>query len=63
MAGFIVFDYEDRYPEAAKAIGELISAGKLTPREDVVGGGIEKFGETLNLLFEGANTGKLVLKL
>jgi NADPH-dependent curcumin reductase CurA len=63
MTGFVVFDYEDRYPEAAQAIGELIKSGKLKPREDVVEGGIEKFGETLNLLFEGANTGKLVLKL
>jgi NADPH-dependent curcumin reductase CurA len=63
MTGFVVFDYEDRYPEAAAAIGELIRAGKLTPREEVVEGGIAKFGETLNLLFEGANTGKLVLAL
>jgi len=63
MAGFVVFDYEDRYPEAAAAIGELIRSGDLVPREDVVEGGIERFGATLNLLFEGANTGKLVLKL
>lgn len=63
MAGFIVFDYEDRYAEAAEAISELLRAGTLVAREDVVPGGIEAFGETLLMLFRGANTGKLVLEL
>ena len=33
------------------------------PREDIADGGIERFPETLLRLFEGENTGKLVLKV
>ena len=61
MAGFIVFDYEARYGEAAAAISEMLRDGALVAREQVTPGGIAAFGDTLNLLFAGANTGKLVL--
>ncbi|GAB0107718.1 NADP-dependent oxidoreductase [Nocardia sp. JMUB6875] len=61
MTGFVVFDYADRYGEAAAEIAQWIAEGKLKSREHVVEGGVAKFGETLNLLFSGGNTGKLVL--
>ena len=63
MAGFVVFDYLDRYAEAQEQIGKWIKSGELTAREHVVDGGIDAFGDSLNLLFAGANTGKLVLKV
>jgi hypothetical protein len=62
MAGFVVFDYADRYPEAARELGGWLADGSLRSREDVVDG-IETFPETLNMLFTGANTGKLVLRV
>ncbi|GAA4473633.1 NADP-dependent oxidoreductase [Rhodococcus olei] len=63
MAGFIVFDYADRFPEAHAALSNWIRRGDLVAREQVETGGIEAFGRTLNMLFDGANTGKLVLRV
>jgi NADPH-dependent curcumin reductase CurA len=63
MTGMVVFDYADRYGEAAREMAHWIAAGRLKAREDVVKGGIDAFPETLLMLFEGTNTGKLVLEL
>ncbi|WP_194828941.1 NADP-dependent oxidoreductase [Nocardia sp. XZ_19_231] len=63
MTGFVVFDYADRYGEAIGQIGQWLAEGTLKSREHVVDGGVARFGETLNLLFTGGNTGKLVLAL
>ena len=63
MRGLIVFDWADRIPEAIAQLGDWHGAGRLKIREDVRGGGIDAFPSTLNLLFTGANNGKLVLKV
>lgn len=63
MTGFVVFDFEDRYPEAIAQISAWLADGTLIPREYVVEGGIASFGDALTMLFNGANTGKLVLKV
>ncbi|MEV0291981.1 NADP-dependent oxidoreductase [Nocardia sp. NPDC050710] len=63
MTGFVVFDYADRYGEAVAQIAQWLAEGKLKSREHVVDGGVARFGETLNMLFTGGNTGKLVLAL
>ncbi|MEU6187857.1 NADP-dependent oxidoreductase [Nocardia sp. NPDC047038] len=63
MTGFVVFDYADRYGEAVAQIAQWLAEGKLESREHVVEGGVARFGETLNMLFSGANNGKLVLAL
>jgi len=62
MTGMVVFDYEDRYPEAVAQLAEWLDAGKLTHREHVVDGGVHDFPAVLRKLFAGENTGKLVLK-
>jgi len=62
MQGFVVFDYADRYAEAAKEMAGWMMAGRLKTREDIVEG-LETFPETLLKLFRGENTGKLVLKV
>ncbi|MES1952105.1 oxidoreductase [Salinisphaera sp. S4-8] len=62
MEGFVVFDYADRYGEAAKALAGWLSEGKIQHREDIVEG-FENFPDTLLKLFEGSNFGKLVLKV
>jgi NADPH-dependent curcumin reductase CurA len=61
MAGFVVFDFAQRYQEAVGQLGRWLQAGELQSREDVVEGGIEQFPEALLKLFHGGNTGKLVL--
>jgi NADPH-dependent curcumin reductase CurA len=63
MTGFVVSDYGDRYLEGAGEMAGWLSAGKLVSREDIAEGGLERFPETLLRLFEGGNTGKLVLEV
>jgi len=62
IQGFIVFDYAARYGEAKKDITEWISQGKIKRKFHVVNG-LENCPETLQLLFSGGNTGKLVVKV
>ena len=63
LQGLIVFDWQSRFPEAIQALGTWQKEGRLIIREDVREGGLEKFGQTLNLLYTGGNNGKLVLKV
>jgi NADPH-dependent curcumin reductase CurA len=63
MTGLIVFDYEERYPEAIDKLAAWIDEGRLVVREQIVKGGIEQFHDTLLSLFAGGNTGKLLLEL
>jgi NADPH-dependent curcumin reductase len=63
MTGMVVFDYADRYPEATTELAGWLSTGKLRSLEDVVGGGVQAFPDTLLRLFNGDNTGKLVLQV
>jgi NADPH-dependent curcumin reductase CurA len=63
MKGMVVFDYADRYGEAAAELAGWLADGRLISREDVVSGDIRAFPGTLLKLFKGENTGKLVLAL
>ncbi|MFI1538150.1 NADP-dependent oxidoreductase [Streptomyces anandii] len=63
MEGFVVFDYAERYAQAARDISAWIGAGRVKVREHVVRGGVDDFPGTLQMLFRGENTGKLVLEL
>jgi len=60
MTGFVFSDYLDRLGEGAQDMAGWLAAGDLKSREDVAEG-FDNFPETLLRLFEGANTGKLVL--
>lgn len=62
MKGMLVFDYADRYAQAAQEIAGWMVAGKLKSREDVVEG-LETFPDTFLKLFTGENVGKLILKV
>ncbi|QHJ10221.1 Putative NADP-dependent oxidoreductase YfmJ [Paraglaciecola mesophila] len=62
MEGIVVFDNVKHYGEAAEQMAKWIAEGKLKAKEHVVKG-IEHFPETLLMLFNGENTGKLVLKV
>jgi NADPH-dependent curcumin reductase CurA len=62
MTGFVVFDYAERYSDAAREIGGWLKEGKLKSREDVVQG-LDTFPDTLLKLYKGENTGKLILQV
>lgn len=62
MEGFIVFNYQARYGEAAREMAGWMMAGKLKSKEDIVGG-FQTFPDTLLKLFRGENTGKLLIKV
>lgn len=62
VQGFIVLDHFGRAPEAAREISGLIAEGKLTPLETVVEG-FEELPSTINMLFDGKNVGKLMVKI
>jgi len=63
MTGFVVSDYGELYAEGIREMAGWLAAGELVSREDIADGGLERFPETLLRLFEGTNTGKLVLAL
>jgi len=62
MEGFVIFDYEARYPEAQSQLREWLTAGKIRSHEDMVDGFME-FPRALGRMFEGANTGKMLVRL
>jgi NADPH-dependent curcumin reductase CurA len=62
LKGFIVLDHFGRMQEAAADIAELIAAGKMQQLETVVEG-FETLPSAINMLFDGANTGKLVVRV
>jgi hypothetical protein len=63
MAGFLVFDYVDRFPEAVTEMSRWLEEGRLKSVEDTVRGDVGSFPDVLARLFSGQNTGKLVLEL
>jgi NADPH-dependent curcumin reductase len=63
MTGMVIFDYQDQFPHATAEIAHWIKSGQLKSREHIVVGDITDFPGTLLMLFEGQNTGKLVLAI
>ena len=62
VEGFLVMDYMNRAMEAVTALGRWWMEGKLKYRVDVVEG-IEHAPKALNMLFDGSNMGKLLVKV
>ncbi len=62
MQGFILFDYLPRFAEAAEKLGTWVAEGKLRNRVHVVEG-LESAPKAINMLFNGENIGKLVVKV
>lgn len=61
LQGFIILDHLGRAAEATAEIAGLIAQGKLTPLETVVTG-FEQLPTAINMLFDGTNVGKLVVR-
>jgi NADPH-dependent curcumin reductase CurA len=62
VQGMIVFDWKDRYGEAAAALAAHFAAGRLKYRESVVEG-IDNAPRGLIALFQGENFGKQLVRL
>ena len=62
VQGFLILDYFDRIKDATTQLAQWIGEGKLQSRETIVEG-LANTPESLNLLFDGGNTGKLVVKI
>jgi NADPH-dependent curcumin reductase CurA len=63
MTGMLVFDYQDRYPQAMAELGQWLRDGRLVAREHIVHGSVADFPDVLLMLFAGQNTGKLILAI
>jgi NADPH-dependent curcumin reductase CurA len=62
LEGFIVLDHLGRIGEAIGDLARWMQEGKLQPLETIVEG-FEQLPTAINMLFDGANTGKLVVRV
>lgn len=62
VQGFIVTDYVNRLPEAISAIAQWMKSGQIKYAEDIVEG-LENAPKAVLKLFDGSNTGKLIVKV
>ena len=62
MEGIVVFDYAPRYGEAVAEMAKWMGEGSFKSKEDIVQG-LQTFPQSLLMLFEGKNFGKLVLQV
>jgi NADPH-dependent curcumin reductase CurA len=62
MEGFLVLDYLHRAAEAVTALATWHAQGRLKYRVDVVEG-LAEAPRAINRLFDGSNTGKLIVRV
>lgn len=62
MEGFVVMDYENDYETALKDLASWIKQHKLVHQSDIHQG-LENFPDIFQMLFDGRNKGKLLLKI
>ena len=62
MQGFIVFNYAEKYPEAIEQLSQWLSEGKLTYTETIAEG-FDTIPQAFLDLFEGKNSGKMLVKI
>ena len=62
LQGFIILDHYAKLAEVSGQLAEWIADGSLKPLETVVEG-FEQLPTAINMLFDGANVGKLVVRV
>lgn len=62
MQGFIVGNYSSRFPEGIHHLTQWLDEGKLTYQETIIKG-FDKIPEAFIGLFEGKNTGKMLVEI
>ncbi|KAL2063963.1 hypothetical protein VTL71DRAFT_4457 [Oculimacula yallundae] len=63
MEGFIVFDYQSQYGHARTELSQWLSEGKIQRKETIVKGGLKAAEQALLDLYNGINTGKLLVEV
>jgi NADPH-dependent curcumin reductase CurA len=62
MEGFLVSDFEDRWPEGEARLAQWVASGELKVLEEVLDGLDSAPGALIGLL-AGANTGKRMVRV
>lgn len=62
VQGYLVSNYMDRFPEGIAQLGEWVAQDKIKFKEEIVDGFDNTF-DTFLRLFDGSNTGKLIIRL
>lgn len=62
MTGFLLYDFEEKFPQAASQLGKWVGAGKIITEEDETIG-LQNAPDALNRLFEGKNIGKVIVRV
>ena len=62
IEGYLVSDYLDQFPQGIAQMREWVGTGRLQFREQVIDG-LENTLDAFNLLFEGRNEGKLMVRV
>ncbi|KAJ9659527.1 hypothetical protein H2198_003103 [Neophaeococcomyces mojaviensis] len=63
MQGFIVFDFEKEYGHARQELAQWVKDGKIKRGETVIKGGLKEAEKALVSLYEGRNTGKMLVEV
>lgn len=62
VEGFLAFDHFNVFDQAVAELADLVRTGDITVREHMLDG-MESAPGSINMLYTGENTGKLVIKL
>jgi NADPH-dependent curcumin reductase CurA len=62
VQGFNLIDLSERWPAIARDLAKWVREGRLQSQETIVDG-LENAPEAINMLFDGANTGKLMVRV
>lgn len=63
VQGFIILDFAAEFGAAARELAPLVLGGKIKYQESIVRGGLEIMVDAVNMLFDGKNSGKLLVEL
>lgn len=63
MEGFLVLDSVEQWPQMRRDLAQWLAEGKIKSMETVVKGGLEAAEKALAGLFEGKNTGKMMIEV
>jgi NADPH-dependent curcumin reductase CurA len=62
IQGFIVLDFAAKFAEGTSQLAQWVMQGKLKSKETIIEG-LEKAPTAINMLFDGTNVGKLIIKI
>lgn len=62
MQGFVIFDHWSHYPQFLEEIGPKVAKGVID-YEETIEGGLESTPDAFLKLLEGANKGKMLVRL